>query len=527
MSVSGSVTNSGNKPANSAKQLAQFGVIGLGVMGENLALNIEEHGQSVSVWNLEAEWVERFVAANQGRRILGSTALDRFVRSLERPRRMLMMIKAGEPVDEMLERIAPLLEPGDILIDGGNSFFKDTQRREHAMRERGLKFFGMGVSGGEEGARHGPSLMPGGDEAAYRHVQPVLEAIAAKTDSGACVTYVGADGADHFVKMVHNGIEYGDMQLIAESYDLLRHALGLTAPEIAEVFEQWNRGPLASYLIEISAAILGVIDPETRQPLVDVILDKAGQKGTGKWTAQIALDLGVPIPTISAALDARALSSMKEMRMIAAAQYGRNVLNGEPTSAKRGQMWGTKTAARDAGDREELISAIADALYASKICCYAQGMALIAAGAREWQWKISQREMARIWKGGCIIRALLLDPIMRAFERQPELNPSEPNAGSLGTPPNLLLDPELQASIERALPAWRKLVGLAASLGVPVPAFSASLAYFDAFTAALLPQNLTQAQRDFFGAHTYQRADRPQAGFFHSDWNALMKRSRS
>ena len=511
MSVSGSITNSGNKPANSAKQLAQFGVIGLGVMGENLALNIEEHGQSVSVWNLEAEWVERFVAANRGRRIVGSTALDRFVRSLERPRRILMMIKAGEPVDEMLERIAPLLEPGDILIDGGNSFFKDTQRRERAMRERGLKFFGMGVSGGEEGARHGPSLMPGGDEAAYRHVQPVLEAIAAKTDSGACVTYVGADGAGHFVKMVHNGIEYGDMQLIAESYDLLRHALGLTAPEIAEVFEQWNRGPLASYLIEISAAILGVIDPETRQPLVDVILDKAGQKGTGKWTAQIALDLGVPIPTISAALDARALSSMKEARLIASAQYGR-------LSAHTHFQ---------AGDSQELISAIGDALYASKICCYAQGMALIAAGAREWQWKISQREMARIWKGGCIIRALLLDPIMQAFERQPELSPSKPNAGSLGTPPNLLLDPELQASIERALPAWRKLVGLAASLGVPVPAFSASLAYFDAFTAALLPQNLTQAQRDFFGAHTYQRTDRPQAGFFHSDWNALMKRSRS
>jgi 6-phosphogluconate dehydrogenase len=478
---------------SSATKLAQFGVIGLGVMGENLALNIEEHGQSVAVWNLEGEWVERFVAANPERQLLGSTALDQFVRSLERPRRMLMMIKAGDPVDQMLERIAPLLEEGDILIDGGNSFFKDTQRREQSMRARGLNFFGMGVSGGEEGARHGPSLMPGGDEAAYKHVQKTLEAIAAKTSSGACVTYVGADGAGHFVKMVHNGIEYGDMQLIAEAYDLLRHALGLGAQEIAEVFAQWNRGPLASYLIEISAAILTAVDPETRKPLVDVILDKAGQKGTGKWTAQIALDLGVPIPTISAALDARALSSMKEARMAASAQYGR-------------------APARYTGDRVELIRAIGDALYASKICCYAQGMSLIAAGAHEWNWKISLREMARIWKGGCIIRALLLDALMQAFERQPAL-------------PNLLLDPELQSRMEHALPAWRKLVGLAASLGVPIPAFSASLAYFDAYTAAQLPQNLTQAQRDFFGAHTYQRADRPQAGFFHSDWNTLISQS--
>jgi 6-phosphogluconate dehydrogenase len=294
--------------------------------------------------------------------------------------------------------------------------------------------------------------------------------------------------------MVHNGIEYGDMQLIAEAYDLLRHALGLAAPEIADVFAQWNRGPLASYLIEISAEILTAIDPETKRPLVDLILDKAGQKGTGKWTAQTALDLGVPIPTISAALDARALSSMKDERMVASAQYGR-------------------TPGRYLGDRAELIAAIGDALYASKICSYAQGMSLIAAGAREWGWKISLREMARIWKGGCIIRALLLDPIMQAFERQPAL-------------PNLLLDSDLQSRIVHSLPAWRKVVGLAASLGIPAPAFSASLAYFDAYTAAQLPQNLTQAQRDFFGAHTYQRADRPEAGFVHSDWSALISRSK-
>jgi 6-phosphogluconate dehydrogenase len=477
----------------SATKLAQFGVIGLGVMGQNLALNIEDHGQSVAVWNLEPEWVQRFLTANEGRQIVGNTDLARFVQSLERPRRMLMMIKAGDPVDQMLERIAPLLEQGDILIDGGNSFFKDTQRREAAMRARGLNFFGMGVSGGEEGARHGPSLMPGGDQDAYLHVQKTLESIAAKTNSGACVTYIGADGAGHFVKMVHNGIEYGDMQLIAEAYDLLRHSLGLTAPEIAEVFSQWNRGPLASYLIEISAEILTAVDAETHKPLVDVILDKAGQKGTGKWTVQIALDLGIPIPTISAALDGRALSSMKDERLIASAQYGR-------------------TPARYTGDRAELIAAISNALYASKICSYAQGMSMIAAGAREWKWKISLREIARIWKGGCIIRALLLDPIMQAFERQPAL-------------PNLLLDADFQSRINSALPAWRKVVGVATALGIPVPAFSASLAYFDAYTAAQLPQNLTQAQRDFFGAHTFQRADRPEAGFVHSDWNALISRS--
>jgi 6-phosphogluconate dehydrogenase len=480
-------------PAISTK-LAQFGVIGLGVMGQNLALNIEDHGQSVAVWNLEADWVGRFVSANQGKQIVGNTDLAEFVRSLERPRRMLMMIKAGEPVDQMLEKIAPLLEEGDIIIDGGNSFFKDTQRREAAMRARKLNFFGMGVSGGEEGARNGPSLMPGGDPDAYRHMQQTLESIAAKTSSGPCVTYVGADGAGHFVKMVHNGIEYGDMQLIAEAYDLLRHALGLSAAQIAEIFSQWNRGPLESYLIEISAEILTAIDPETHKPLVDVILDKAGQKGTGKWTAQIALDLGVPIPTISAALDGRALSSMKDLRMEASKQYGR-------------------VPARYTGDAKELIAAISQALYASKICSYAQGMSLIAVGAQEWNWRINLREIARIWKGGCIIRALLLDAIMQAFDRQPALE-------------NLLLDADFQSRVTSAAPSWRRVVGTATALGIPAPAFSASLAYFDAVTAAQLPQNLTQAQRDFFGAHTYQRADRPEGGFVHSDWNALISRSK-
>ena len=473
-----------------AHKLAQFGVIGLGVMGQNLALNIADHGQSVAVWNLEGDWVARFLSANPGKSISGSADLKEFIASLERPRRMLMMIKAGDPVDEMLNRLAPLLEAGDIVIDGGNSFFKDTQRREAWMRERGLNFFGMGVSGGEEGARNGPSLMPGGSEDAYRHMQHTLEAIAAKTSSGPCVTYVGTDGAGHFVKMVHNGIEYGDMQLIAEAYDLLRHSLGMKAAEIAEVFTRWNAGSLSSYLIEISAEILTAVDPETHRPLVDLILDKAGQKGTGKWTAQIALDLGVPIPTIAAAIDARALSSMKEERMVASALYAR-------------------TAGRYTGPREPFIEAIGHALYASKVCSYAQGMGLIAAGAAEYKWNINLREIARIWKGGCIIRAELLDVIMRAYDSTP-------------APANLLLDPGFQKSIGAALPDWRRVVSTAVELGIPMPASSASLAYFDSYTSANLPQNLTQAQRDYFGAHTYQRADRPQAGFVHTDWQKLI-----
>ncbi|MDR3764684.1 MAG: NADP-dependent phosphogluconate dehydrogenase [Acidobacteriota bacterium] len=475
----------------SAEKLAQFGVIGLGVMGQNLALNIADHGQTVAVWNLEPEWVGRFVGAHAGAALVGHTELAGFVASLERPRRMLMMIKAGEPVDEMLERLSPLLEPGDIVIDGGNSFFKDTQRREAAMKARGLNFFGMGVSGGEEGARRGPSLMPGGAPEAYRHMQPTLEAIAAKTAWGPCVTYVGADGAGHFVKMVHNGIEYGDMQLIAEAYDLLRHALGMTAAEISGVFAEWNQGPLSSYLIEISAGVLSAVDAETGRPLVDLILDKAGQKGTGKWTAQVALDLGVPIPTISAALDGRALSSMKAQRVAAAAQYGR-------------------IPGRWTGERRELIDAVGHALLASKICSYAQGMSLIAEGAKEWNWKIDAREIARIWTGGCIIRARLLESIMKAYERNAALT-------------NLLLDPELQTQMAASLPAWRKVVGTSAALGVPTQAFAASLAYFDAYTAAQMPQNLTQAQRDYFGAHTYLRADRPEAGAVHTDWNSLLQ----
>src|SRR5437588_7776241 len=299
-------------------QLAQFGIIGLGVMGENLALNVEEHGFSVAVWNLESEWVDRFIQKNNGKHLVGTKTLQDFVKNLARPRAILIMIKAGDPVDMTLEKLAPLLEPGDIAVDGGNSWFKDTQRREKALRQKNLNFFGMGVSGGEDGARHGPSLMPGGAPDAYEHMKAVLQSIGAKTDSGPCVTYVGPDGAGHFVKMVHNGIEYGDMQLIAEAYDILRKALGLSAAELADTFAEWNRGPLESYLIEITSQIFRVVDPETRKPLVDEILDKAGQKGTGKWTAQVALDLAVAIPTIAAAIDARVLSSMKDERLKAA-----------------------------------------------------------------------------------------------------------------------------------------------------------------------------------------------------------------
>jgi 6-phosphogluconate dehydrogenase len=475
-----------------AIKTAEFGVIGLGVMGQNLALNIEDHGQSVAVWNLEPEWVDRFVAENGTRQIIGTKTLHDFVHSLARPRRVLMMIKAGEAVDEMLRKLAPFLAPGDIVIDGGNSFFKDTQRRENDVRTEHLNFFGMGVSGGEEGARHGPSLMPGGSREAYEHVRPVLEAIAAKSDSGPCVTYVGPDGAGHFVKMVHNGIEYGDMQLISEAYDLLRTALGLQAAELADIFADWNRGPLESYLIDITAQILTVTDPKTGKPLLDVVLDRAGQKGTGKWTVQIALDLGVPIPTIAAALDARILSSMKEERVAAGGQYSR------PSSSYP-------------GDRRELIESVREALRAAKICSYAQGMSLIRAGSQEYHWNVDLREMARIWKAGCIIRARLLDDIMRAYERRPDL-------------PNLLLDREFQPIIAAAEPGWRRVVSTAATLGIPLPAMSASLAYFDAYTSANLPQNLTQAQRDYFGAHTYQRADDPSGAFVHTDWQGSIAR---
>ncbi len=477
-----------------AGQTAQFGIIGLGVMGQNLALNIHDHGERVAVWNLEPEWVDKFVAENAAANFVGTKTLEEFTQALSKPRRILMMIKAGDPVDQMLDKLAPYLSPGDIVIDGGNSWFKDTQRREASTKAKQINFFGMGVSGGEEGARFGPALMPGGARDAYEHVKPVLEAIAAKTDSGPCVTYVGPDGAGHFVKMVHNGIEYGDMQLIAEAYDILRKGLGLEAAELANIFAEWNRGTLESYLIEITSQIFTATDPETGKALVDMVLDKAGQKGTGKWTAQVALDLAVPIPTIAAAIDARVLSSMKDERVNASKVLGR-------------------AAQRYAGNKADLIAAVHDSLHAAKICSYAQGMSLIRAGSDEYHWNVNLKEMARIWKGGCIIRARLLDSIMQAFDRNPAL-------------PNLLLDAQFAKWVTDAEENWRRAVRTAIELGIPAPAMSASLAYYDSYRAANLPQNLTQGQRDFFGAHTYQRADRPEAGFVHTHWLELVKKGR-
>ena len=464
---------------------ADFGMIGLAVMGSNLALNIADHGFTVAVWNREPATTKDFCARNPGKPLHATATLEEFVAALAKPRRIMMLIKAGAPVDQTIEKLLPLLDAGDIVIDGGNSWFKDTQARTARCAEKGIHFVGSGVSGGEEGARRGPSLMPGGSPDAWRAIQRVFESIAAKSDSGACVTYCGPDGAGHFVKMVHNGIEYGDMQLIAEAYDLLRTGLGLTAQELANVFDDWNRGPLESFLIEITALIFRKRDPQSGEPLIDHILDKAGQKGTGKWTAQVALDLGVPVPTIAAAIDGRVLSSMKAERLIAC-----KVLPGVP--------W------RKPADPQAFIRDVHDALYAAKICSYAQGMALIAAGSREWNWNIDLREIARIWKAGCIIRAKFLDTIMRAYEARPDL-------------PNLLLDESIAHSID--FDAWRRCVANAQLSGIPTPAFSASLAYFDSYRNAELPQNLTQAQRDFFGAHTYQRNDAgDDAPFVHTDW---------
>jgi 6-phosphogluconate dehydrogenase len=466
---------------------ANFGMAGLGVMGLNLALNIERHGFTVAVWNRESASVDRFVSnEGAGKNFVGTHTAEEFVKSLERPRRIMMLVKAGPPVDWTIEQFLPYLEEGDIIIDGGNSEFQDTIRREAELKEKGLRFIGSGVSGGEEGALNGPSLMPGGAPLAYEEIRAIWEAIAAKTDDGACTTYIGPDGAGHFVKMVHNGIEYGDMQLIAEAYDILRNVLGLSATELADLFAEWNRGLLDSYLIEITSKVLRKTDEETGKPLVDLILDKAGQKGTGKWTAKAALDYGVPIPTINAAIEARFISSMKDERVAAS-----EVVKFEQTN------W--------TGDKAVLIKAVHDALYASKICSYAQGFSLMRAGSDEHKWNINLSEMARIWKGGCIIRARFLDRIKQAYTREPDLK-------------NLLLDEDFRAWMQEAQSNWRYCVNTAQLLGIPTLAMSASLAYFDSYRTANLPQNLTQGQRDFFGAHTYERTDKPELGAIHTDW---------
>ena len=465
-----------------------FGLIGLAVMGENLALNVERNGFPVTVYNRTYAKTEEFMATRaQGKNFLAAQTLEEFVQKLDRPRKILIMVKAGKPVDAVIDSLKPLLEEGDTIIDGGNSLYEDTERRTEDLEASKLGFVGMGVSGGEEGALNGPSLMPGGTPAAYQELEPILTKIAAQVDDGPCVTFIGKGGAGHYVKMVHNGIEYGDMQLIAEAYDLLKNGLGLTNPELHQVFSDWNETEeLNSFLIEISRDIFTQIDPETKQHLIDLIVDAAGQKGTGRWTVVTSLELGVSIPTITAAVNARIISSYKEERVAAAAEL-------------------TGPSGKYDGDIAAFIPKIRDALYCSKICSYAQGMALLAMASQEFGYGLNLSEISRIWKGGCIIRAGFLDKIKVAFKDNPEL-------------PNLLLAPEFKQTILDRQQAWRDVLALAAQLGIPVPAFSASLDYFDSYRRAVLPQNLTQAQRDYFGAHTYERIDRPRGEFFHTQW---------
>jgi len=477
----------------------QIGIIGLAVMGENLVLNLTDHGASVGVFNRTAERTRKFIEGPAaGRPVRAAASVAELVGRLERPRRVLLMVKAGPPVDAVLDELVPHLESRDIIIDGGNSHFRDTERRAERLAEKGLLYVGMGVSGGEEGARHGPSLMPGGPRPAYEQLEPLLKKIAAQTDSGPCVTYVGTGGAGHFVKMVHNGIEYGDMQLIAESYDLLRRGAGLSSEQLAEVFDTWNKGELRSYLIETTARVVAFPDDQgTGDVLIDRIDDRAGQKGTGKWTTQAALDLGVPVPTITAAVDARLLSALKIERQKAAEVYTSRARTDSSSGGLSADSLGLPVPAT------EVIDAVRQGLYAAKVCSYAQGFALLAAGSREYGYGLNLSEIARIWKGGCIIRAALLDHILAAFQGNPGL-------------PNLLLDRGFTREITDRLGAWRHMIGRAQQWGIPVPASSASLAYFDSYRSSRLPANLLQAQRDYFGAHTYERIDRP--GIFHTEW---------
>ncbi|MFQ6048234.1 MAG: decarboxylating NADP(+)-dependent phosphogluconate dehydrogenase [Phycisphaerae bacterium] len=467
----------------------QIGLIGLAVMGENLVLNMERNGFGVSVFNRTLEKVTRFVEGRaRGKNVLGTYSIEQLVESLERPRRIMLMVKAGPAVDAFIDKLVPHLEAGDVIIDGGNSYFMDTIRRNRSLAEHGILYIGTGISGGEEGALWGPSIMPGGQRQAYEAVAPILMKIAAKVDGQPCCTYIGPDGAGHYVKMVHNGIEYGDMQMICEAYYLMAKALGMSCRQMQEVFAEWNKGDLNSYLIEITADILGRTDPQTGKAMVDVILDTAGQKGTGKWTSQSALDLGVLAPTIAEAVFARCMSAIKEQRTVAA-----------------GQLPGPDSSYR--GDRQRFIEAIHGALYASKICSYAQGFQLMATAAREFGWELNFGEIAMIWRGGCIIRAHFLERIKQAYERQAGLA-------------NLLLDPYFKQIIVEHQDDWRRVVAVAAELGIPTPAFGSALAYYDAYRQERLPANLLQAQRDYFGAHTYERVDRPRGQFFHTEWSA-------
>lgn len=465
----------------------QIGVVGMAVMGRNLALNIESRGYSVSIFNRSSSKTDEVIALHPDKKLVPTYTVEEFVNSLEKPRRILLMVKAGEATDKTIQSLLPHLDKGDILIDGGNTFFQDTIRRNEMLANSGINFIGTGVSGGEEGALKGPAIMPGGQKDAYDLVAPILEEIAAKADDGApCVTYVGPNGAGHYVKMVHNGIEYGDMQLIAESYDILRRVGGLTVEETAEVFKSWNTGELDSYLIEITADILTKKDPETGKPMVEVIMDTAGNKGTGKWTSQSALDLGVPLPLITESVFARYISTLKEEREIASKEL---------SPIKVPDLSNT--------EKQALIESVRKGLYFSKIMSYAQGFAQMRVASEEFDWNLNYGEIAKIFRAGCIIRAQFLQKITDAFERDPELK-------------NLLLDKYFLYVTESYQEAVREVVVTAVQAGIPVPTFSSALAYYDSYRSEVLPANLIQAQRDYFGAHTYKRVDKP--GVFHFEW---------
>ena len=466
---------------------ADIGLIGLAVMGENLAMNMESRGFTVAVFNRTTEKVTRFVEGRAaGKNIIGTYSPDELVEKLQKPRRIMMMVKAGQAVDDLIDSLIPMLEPGDILIDGGNAHFPDTIRRTAYVESKGLLYIGTGVSGGEEGALHGPSMMPGGSRAAWESVKPIFTSICAKAPDGTpCCDWVGDNGAGHFVKMVHNGIEYGDMQIICEAYQLMRDCLGMTAPEIGKVFEKWNRGRLNSYLIEITSHILAYADADG-SPLVDKILDTAGQKGTGKWTAVTALDEGVPLTLIGESVFSRCLSAIKDERIAAS-----RVLSGPK--------------AEFAGDRDAFIDDLENALFASKLVSYAQGYSLMRTAAVTYGWTLDYGSIAMMWRGGCIIRSVFLERIRDAFKAQPEL-------------PNLLLDPYFKETVDGAQAGWRRVCANAVMMGVPAPALTAALSYYDGYRTECLPANLLQAQRDYFGAHTYERLDAPRGQHFHTNW---------
>ena len=469
------------------KEKADIGLIGLAVMGENLVLNMEDKGYTVSVFNRTVDKVDAFVKGRgKGKKFIGASTLEEFVDSIERPRKVMLLVKAGKPVDDFIEKLIPLLEPGDIIIDGGNSHFPDTVRRTEYVESKGLLYIGSGVSGGEEGALKGPSLMPGGSPEAWPHVKEIFQAVAAKVDNGVpCCDWVGENGAGHFVKMVHNGIEYGDMQIINEAYHLMKDLLGMDAFEQHEVFKKWNQGVLDSYLIEITTDILAYKD-EDGSPLVEKILDTAGQKGTGKWTAVTALELGIPLTLIGESVFSRCLSAQKDLRVKAS-----KLLTGKSPDFK--------------GDKEQFINDLEQAIYASKIISYAQGYDLMMEAAKEYKWNLNYGGIALMWRGGCIIRSRFLGDIKNAFDNNPKLE-------------NLLLDPFFKDAVQVAEESWRRVCATALLNGIPVPALSSALGYYDGFRSERLPANLLQAQRDYFGAHQYERLDSPRGKFFHTDW---------